>query len=288
MRFLGSASSADDVRDVILGVPMDQTCCFRPGTRFGPREIRNFSDNLELFSIEQGRELPEGAFFDAGDLELTVGDIDTTLDEIAAAVGDLLDEGKRPICLGGEHLVTAGIIRAFAQRFPDLCVLHVDAHYDLRAEWLGSELSHATALRNVWNLCDMTVQDDPPRLVQIGIRSGPREEWEFATAHIPQHTPRSEMELVDFVSEWARRWEGRPVYCTFDIDAVDPAFAPGTGTPEAGGLTSREALAVMRSLNLFQLVGFDLVEVSPPWDPSGITAALASKMVRELLIALHA
>lgn len=287
MKFLGSATSAEGVRDVILGIPMDQTCCFRPGTRLGPREIRYHSDNLELFSIEQGRELPEGSFYDAGDVELTTGNLEATMEEIATAVAQILDAGQRPISLGGEHGVTAGIIRAFGPRFPDLCVLHVDAHYDLREEWLGSTLSHATALRNVWNTCGFTAEDDPARLVQIGIRSGPVEEWRFAQAHVPQFMPDGVASLVDFLEVWAERWRGRPVYCTFDIDAVDPAYAPGTGTPEAGGLSSREALAVMRTLAKFDLVGFDLVEVSPPWDPSGITPALAAKMVRELLIALQ-
>lgn len=287
MKFLGSAASSEGVADVILGLPMDQTCCFRPGTRLGPREIRYHSDNLELFSIEQGRELPEGSFYDAGDVELTVGNLDATLDEIAEAVGEILDRGQRPICIGGEHGVTAGIARAFAGRYPELCVLHVDAHYDLREEWLGSPMSHATALRNVWSSCGMTTSDDPPRLVQIGIRSGPPEEWAFAQKHIPQFMPDGVASLETFLLEWAARWKGRPVYCTFDIDAVDPAYAPGTGTPEAGGLSSREALALVRALSQFRLVGFDLVEVSPPWDPSGITSALAAKLIRELLIALQ-
>ncbi len=286
-RFIGSADSVEGVRNVILGIPMDETCCFRPGTRLGPREIRYYSDNLETFSVAQGKELAEGSFYDAGDLELTIGAPDRTLDEIAEAVGEILDRGQRPICIGGEHLVTAGIARAFATRYPDLCVLHVDAHYDLRDEWLGSKLSHATALRNVWKSCGMSTDDKPSRLVQIGIRSGPKEEWEFAREHVPQFTPEGSDQVVAFLDEWALRWKGRPVYCTFDIDAIDPAYAPGTGTPEPEGLTSREALAIMRSLANFDLVGFDLVEVSPPWDHSGITAALAATMIRELLIALR-
>jgi len=287
MKFLGSAPSVENVDNVILGLPMDETCCFRPGTRLGPREIRYHSDNLELFSIEQGRELGERTFFDAGDVELTVGAPDTAMNEIARAVGEILDRGQRPVCLGGEHGVTAGIARALAPRFPDLCVLHVDAHYDLREQWLGSSLSHATALRNVWNTMGFDTADEPPRLVQIGIRSGPPEEWAFAQRHIPQFMPDGVASLESFLDDWARRWAGRPVYCTFDIDAVDPAYAPGTGTPEAGGITSREALALVRSLAKFRLVGFDLVEVSPPWDPAGITSALAAKLVRELLIALQ-
>ena len=288
-RFLGSADSADAVRDVVYGIPMDYTCCFRPGTRLGPKEIRYFADNLELFSVEQMRALEEESFFDAGDLELPFGNAGGALDVIADAVDGLLAAGKRPIGVGGEHLVTAGIIRGFARHFgEELCILHVDAHYDLRVDYAGCEMSHATALRRCWETLAMSVEDRPMRLVQLGIRSGPAEEALFAHEHIPQLHPRGEDDLVAKLEEVLAMWGDRPVYCTFDIDAVDPAYAPGTGTPEAGGLTSREALALMRFLPRFNLVGFDLVEVSPPWDHAGITSALAAKMIRELLIGLQA
>lgn len=285
MKFLGSGTR-DAASNVLLGIPLDETCCFRPGTRQGPREIRYFSDNLETFSVELGAELAEDAFYDAGDLDLTIGNPETALTEIADAVGEILDAGKRPICLGGEHLVTGGIVGAFAERHDDLCILQIDAHYDLRQEWLGSRLSHATVIRQCWETCGMSATDDPSRLVQVGIRSGPVEEYRFAQRSIPQFMPDGAASVEAFVDQLAARWAGRPVYCTFDIDAIDPAYAPGTGTPEAGGLSSREALAIVRSLSKLDLVGFDLVEVSPPWDRAGITSALAAKMIRDLLISL--
>ncbi len=284
--FIGSAPSMDGVRNVLYGMPMDFTCCFRTGTRLGPKEIRYFSDNLEVYSVEQDRELSEDSFFDAGDVELPFGNPAGSLDAIEAAVEEILAAGKRPIGLGGEHLVTAGVVRAIGRYFPDVVVLHIDAHFDLREDYAGEPLSHATALRQCWNTLGFSENDQPVRLVQMGIRSGPAEEAQFARKHIPQLHPDGVDEVRRQLAELSEMWGDRPVYCTFDIDAVDPAYAPGTGTPEAGGLTSREALEIMRLLPRFNLVGFDLVEVSPPLDTSGITSALAAKMIRELLISL--
>jgi agmatinase len=285
MGFLG-ASSFDDARNILFGIPMDFTCCFRAGTRLGPKEIRYFSDNLEDYSVEQDKQVVENSFFDAGDLELPFGNPAGCLEVIEEAASNILAAGKRPIALGGEHLVTAGLVRAVAKHHPDAVILHVDAHYDLRSHYAGEALSHATALRLCWQALGMTPEDSPARLVQLGIRSGPKEEAEFARKCIPQVHPDGVADLRARLEELVTLWGDRPVYCTFDIDAVDPAYAPGTGTPEAGGLTSREALELMRFLPKFNLIGFDLVEVSPPLDHGGITAALAAKMVRELLIAL--
>lgn len=285
--FLGSADSFETAPNILFGIPMDFTCCFRAGTRLGPKEIRYFSDNLELYSVEQDRELGAETFFDAGDVELPFGNPEGSLDAIEAVVDELLQKGKRPIAMGGEHLVSAGIVRAIARHYPDAVILHFDAHYDLRHTYAGQPLSHATALRLCWNALGMSAEDQPPRLAQIGIRSGPPEEAAFARQHIPQYHPENVSELRAQLEELVMLWQGRPVYCTFDIDAVDPAYAPGTGTLEAGGLTSRQALEIMRFLPRFNLIGFDLVEVSPPYDQAGITSALAAKMIRELLIALQ-
>ncbi|MBA2664668.1 MAG: agmatinase [Bradymonadaceae bacterium] len=286
--FIGSAQSAEGVRNVLFGIPMDFTCCFRAGTRLGPKEIRYFSDNLETYSVEQGRELREDSFFDAGDVELPFGNAAGSLEAIDAAVEAILASGKRPIALGGEHLVTAGIIRAIGRHYPDVVILHIDAHFDLRETYAGQALSHATALRQCWNTLGFSTSDSPSRLVQLGIRSGPREEAIFAREHILQLQVEGALDVRRQLESVRQMWGDRPVYCTFDIDALDPAFAPGTGTPEAGGLSSREALEIMRFLPRFNLVGFDLVEVSPVLDHAGITSALAAKMIRELLIALDA
>ncbi len=288
-RFIGSMESGADARVVVLGAPCDTTTCFRPGTRNGPREIRYYSYNLEEYSIEQDRELEPDFFFDAGDLELPFGNAARSLDIIEAAVSQILAAHKTPVLLGGSHLISAGVARGIAAHHPDTAILHIDAHYDLRADYMGEELSHATALNLCRDALGITVgPEEPMRHVQMGIRSGPKSEAHFARAHIPQLFPETVAELRAQLEELAHTWAGRKVYCTFDIDAIDPAFAPGTGTPEAGGLSSRQALEIMRLLpQHFDLVAIDLVETNPTLDPSGITCALVAKMLRELLIALQ-
>lgn len=288
-QFLGSAPGFEAASNILFGIPMDFTCCFRAGTRLGPREIRYFADNLEEYSVEQRRALAEDTFFDAGDLDLPFGNPAACLDVIEEAVDQIFNAGKRPVAMGGEHLVSAGIVRAIAKHFPDAVILHVDAHFDLRHTYADQELSHATALRLCWNALGMSPTDQPPRLVQVGVRSGPAEEAEFAHQHIPQILTESTSELIAELEKLRALWGDRPVYCTFDIDAVDPAYAPGTGTPEPGGLSSHQALAIARFLPTFEnLVGFDLVETSPPLDHAGITSALAAKMIREFMIATQA
>jgi agmatinase len=288
-RFIGSSESADDAQVIVLGAPSDTTTCFRPGTRNGPREIRYFSYNLEEYSIEQDREMLPDFFFDAGDLELPFGSAARSLDLIERAVSSILDAQKTPVVLGGEHLISAGVARAIASHHPDACILHIDAHYDLRVDYMGEELSHATALNLCRDALGITTEPGAPvRHVQMGIRSGPRSEALFAREHIPQLFPETVAQMRQELEELAHTWRGKKVYCTFDIDAIDPAFAPGTGTPEAGGLSSRQALEMMRILpGLFDLVAVDLVETNPTLDPSGITCSLVAKMLRELLIAMQ-
>jgi agmatinase len=288
-QFLESASSPEGVKNILFGVPLDVTTSFRPGTRQGPRDIRFHSYNLENYSVEQGKELQPNSFYDAGDLDFAFGNVRDSLDMCADFVDAIIAQGKRPIAMGGEHLVTGGLMRGVARHYPDAAILHVDAHFDLREEYYGEELSHATALRLAWKALgrdDNERPEDGPHMVQIGIRSGPKSEADFVRGRIPQFTPDGVADLRRFIEELAETWKGRPVYCSFDIDAVDPAHAPGTGTPEAGGLSSREALALMRMLPKFNLIGFDLVELNPTIDAGGITGNLAAKMIRELLIAL--
>lgn len=291
-RFIGSTEEADEARVVLLGAPFDSTTCFRPGTRNGPREIRYYSYNLEEYSIELDRELEPGFFFDAGDLELPFGNAARALDAIEEAVSTILESGKTPVILGGEHLISGGVARAIARHEPETVILHIDAHYDLRVDYMGEELSHATALNVCREALGITpgsdAEDDTPRHVQMGIRSGPRSEALFAREHIPQLFPENIEELRRELAALSEMWADKKVYCTFDIDAIDPAYAPGTGTPEAGGLSSRQALEIMRLLpSSFDLVAVDLVETNPTLDASGITCSLVAKMVRELLIAMQ-
>ena len=268
-------ASGDDsgAANVLLGVPMDFSASYRPGARFGPAAVRQASYNLEEYSLQLEKSLGDVEFYDAGDLHLPIGNVTKSLDLIETAVADLLAAKVRPFILGGDHLITLASLRAFTRHYPGLKLVHIDAHADLRDEYCGEELSHATVVGNAVRSLDLG------GVWQFAIRSATQEEHEFAR----QHTNFFPYQLVKPLTQVMDDLTG-PVYVTLDIDAVDPAYAPGTGTPEAGGITSQELLEGIHLLGRCQVVGFDLVEVAPAYDPSFITAALAAKIVREALI----
>lgn len=268
-----NASQNSKAANVLLGAPMDFSASFRPGSRFGPEAIRQVSYNLEEYSLQLQKSLEDMEFYDAGDLLLPFGNVARSLDLIEQAVDQVLEAGQRPFVIGGDHLVTLPCLRAFSRHYPGLKLVHIDAHADLRDQFIGEHLSHATvigtavrtlALAGVW---------------QFAIRSATREEHAFArenTRFYPFH-------LLDPLKQVLSELDG-PVYITLDIDAVDPAYAPGTGTPESGGISPCELLAGLELLGQCDVVGFDLVEVAPAYDTSSITAALAAKVFREALI----
>ena len=273
--FLGCDAGWEEARVVLYGAPYDSTTSFRPGTRFGSRAIRSESYGLELYSPYQDAEL-RGRVLDSGDLELPFGDPAPALAMIEARAAEILQGGKIPFLLGGEHLVTLGAVRAAAKAHPDLHILHFDAHADLRADYLGSPLSHACVLRR----CHELVGDH--RIYQFGIRSGDKAEFDWGKRHVFTHK-------FDFegLSEALDALQGKPVYLTVDLDVLDPSVFPGTGTPEPGGV-SFDALrrAVTDACRRLNIVAADVNELSPHYDPSGISTAAACKIVREMLIAL--
>jgi agmatinase len=287
--FMGAGEDYNGAALVLLGVPMDFTTSFRPGARTGPREIRDVSYGLEEYSPYQDRELGQVPFFDGGDLTLPLGNVAGSLEQVAGAVGRILGDGKFPLLLGGEHLLTLPAVAAAHCKYPGLAVLHLDAHADLRDTYEGEKNSHATVMRRVAEVIGAG------NLYQIGIRSGTREEFAFARRHTrmwpdPMLSSRlletGEPGRLSFaLGEAAAAIGDRPVYVTLDIDLVDPAFAPGTGAPEPGGCTPHELLAALSSLNRLQVVGFDLVEVAPVYDRAQITSLLAAKIVREAILA---
>lgn len=254
---------------------MDFTASWRPGARFAPSRIRAVSDALEDFSPEVGRVLEPDTFFDLGDVMVPPGGVAAGLSRIEAAVGAVASDGKLPILLGGEHLVTLAAVRAMYRPYPELTVVQLDAHMDLRPDYLGEQLSHATVMRRVLEVVG------EGGLYQCGIRSGTREEFDFASGRT---TLIRDDDLVRAVGRSLDLIGPRPLYVTLDIDVVDPAFAPGTGTPEPGGHSSRDLLRCIPLLAGARLVGFDLVEVSPPYDHSDITSLLAAKVVREVVL----
>ena len=273
--FLGCDADWEEATLVLFGAPYDSTTSFRPGTRFGSRAIRAESYGLELYSPYQDAEL-QGLVLDSGDLELPFGDPAPALAMIEARAAEILQGGKIPFLLGGEHLVTLGAVRAAAKAHPDLHILHFDAHADLRADYLGSPLSHACVLRR----CHELVGDG--RIWQFGIRSGDKAEFDWGKGHVFTHK-------FDFegLAEALDALQGKPVYLTVDLDVLDPSVFPGTGTPEPGGV-SFDALrrAVTDACRRLNIVAADVNELSPHYDPSGISTAAACKIVREMLIAL--
>ena len=277
MNFIGAESSFEGAKVVLFGAPYDSTTSFRPGTRFGPAAVRSESFGIETYSPYQDRDLEsDSSVHDAGDLELPFGAPDRALAMIEAKASEIIDAGKIPFLLGGEHLVTLGAVRAAFRRYPDLCILHFDAHADLREDYLGVKLSHACVMRR----CHDILGDG--RIWQFGIRSGTKDEFAFMREGHVVTEPFSTKTLreLSFPS-------GTPVYLTVDLDVLDPSEFPGTGTQEAGGLRFAELLSALTEiLSRFNVVALDNVELSPALDPSGRSTALACKLLREQLLSL--
>ena len=262
---------------VIFSSPMDATCSFRPGTRFAGPAIRQDSIGMEWYSPYFNMDLKDYGTCDIGDLELPMGDVEKDLKEISRVTSLILKDGKKTMMIGVEHLVTLGTIREYVKKYKDLNIIHFDAHTDLREEFLGRELSHATVLRKCYDLLDGGT------IYQFGIRSGDRSEFEWAKTHIHQHLFDTEG-----LDEAIEALKDKPVYITIDLDVLDPSVFPGTGTPEAGGITFKEleaAILKMRKLN--NIVGADMVELSPDYDTSHVSTQVACKVLRELVLLLH-
>ncbi|UYO35465.1 agmatinase [Bacillus zhangzhouensis] len=275
--FIGSHPTWEDAKVILYGMPMDWTVSYRPGSRFGPNRIREVSIGLEEYSPYVDRELHEVPFFDAGDIPLPFGNAQKSLDLIEEYVDSILEKGKFPLGMGGEHLVSWPVFRAMYKKYPDLAIIHMDAHTDLREEYEGEPLSHSTPIRKAAGLIG------PENVYSFGIRSGMKEEFEWAKEagmHI------SKFEVLEPLKQVLPKLKGRPVYVTIDIDVLDPAHAPGTGTVDAGGITSKELLASIHAIagSEVQVVGADLVEVAPVYDHSDQTANTASKLLREMLL----
>ncbi len=275
--FIGCDAPYEEAKIVIFGAPFDSTTSFRPGTRFGPSAIRHESFGIETYSPYQDRDLEDCAVIDTGDLELCFGSSELALEDIRCRTEEILHDGKFPLLLGGEHLVTLGTVRAVAAQYPDLHIVHFDAHADLRDDYLGVQLSHACVLRR----CHDLLGDG--RIFQFGIRSGERAEFRFAEAG---HTKMQKF-TFDGLKETVAALGDAPVYFTIDLDVLDPSCFPGTGTPEAGGVSFLQLLDAIRTVCAgANVVAADVNELSPALDASGASTAMACKVVRELLLAL--
>lgn len=255
---------------VMLGMPFDGTVSYRSGSRFAPEQIRLASWGLEDYSPRFDKHLEDVNFHDAGDLEFPLGNTYKSLDLIEENVEQIYKDGKRVFGIGGEHLVTLPEIKAVAKFYKDLAIVHFDAHTDLREEYLGEEMSHSAVIRHASKIVG------PENLKQIGIRSGMKEEWEFMKKHNTLIHEYSELDEL----------KGKKIFVTVDLDCLDPSVMPGTGTPESGGMQFNELMGWFEYLKNFDIVGADVVELAPDYDASGVSTAVATKVIRELLMVM--
>lgn len=273
--FIGFDSSFENAKIIMFGAPFDGTVSFRPGARFAPEAIRKDSWGLETYSPYLDEDLEPYELHDAGDLDLPFGNTARVLDTIENYVDAIVKNGKIPLMIGGEHLVTYPAVKAVCKRHENLCIIHFDAHADLRTEYMGESLSHATVMRRVWE----SVGDE--RIFQYGIRSGLREEFQWAKEHtfIRMFSLGSIKDDLKIIGD-------KPVYVTIDMDVLDPSVFPGTGTPEPGGVSFKELLDALSLIRHLNVVGADVVELSPHYDSSGISTAAACKTIREMVLAI--
>ena len=258
---------------VILGCPFDGTASFRPGARFGPSAIRKASWGIETFSPYQARDLTSCRVHDMGDLDLPLGDKTISFRLIRDGLRKILSAGKFPVLLGGDHLVSLPIVEEMLRVYPQLHLVHLDAHTDLREDYLGETLSHSTVMRK------LLAPLGRGRLFQIGVRSGTGEEFGLAKKLKTIVSPRQAS-----VRSMVKRLKNLPVYISLDLDVIDPGLLPGVGTPEPGGMTFQELIALLKELRSLHVIGFDLVELTPDYDPSQVSSVTASVILREMIL----
>lgn len=271
--FIGCDSDYAESRIAIFGAPFDSTTSYRPGARFASSAMRNESYGIETYSPYQDKDLLDAEIFDCGDLELCFGSPESALNDIEKMTENIISNGKLPIMIGGEHLVTLGAVRAAVKKYPDLRIVHFDAHADLRDDYLGQKLSHACVMRR----CHELLGDG--KIFQFGIRSGDREEFLWGREHV--YTNRFDFSGIERIKE---KTGDRPVYFTLDLDVLDPSCFCGTGTPEAGGVSYNELIKAIEKVSELNVIGLDINELSPTLDQSGASTALACKLLREILL----
>ena len=277
LSFQSCKSDYNDAKVVLFSSPMDTTTSYRPGTRFAGNAIRVESIGIEWYSPYMDMDLKDYNTTDIGDLELPMGDVKKALDVIYNTAKTIVTDNKFPMMVGGEHLVTLPVVQALSEKYNDLRIIHLDAHTDLRDEFLGRQLSHATVIRR----CHDVLGDN--KIFQFGIRSGDKHEFEWAKTHT--HLRKFDLVGLDEVVDKIKNY---PVYITIDLDVLDPSVFPGTGTPEPGGITYKELLGAIESFKrLNNVVGCDIVELAPMLDSSNGSTVVAAKTLRELILLLQ-
>lgn len=273
LEFIGCHKEYKESKIVLFGAPMDQTVSFRSGSRFAPNEIRLDSDAIETYSPYQDKDLEDASVADLGDVDIYFGDVLKSLDSIYNQSKQIILDDKVPFLMGGEHLVTLPQVEAVYEKYPDLRVIHFDAHTDLREDYLGEKMSHATVMKRVSEL----LGDN--KIYQFGIRSGLKEEFTYSENHqyIEKYTVNTVGDIVKGLKDY-------PIYVTVDLDVLDPSIMHGTGTPEAGGISFKELHEAILKLSSLNIVGCDVVELAPNLDSSKVSTLVAAKLIRELLI----
>lgn len=274
--FLECDKSYEESKIVLFGAPFDSTTSYRAGARLASRAIRTESVYaIESYSVYQDKDLSESHITDDGDLELPFGNAAKSLSIIESYVEQILGDNKLPVMIGGEHLVSLGAVRACRKKYEDLCVIHFDAHIDTAENILGESLSHGSVMRRIWEL----VGDN--KIYQFGIRSGMRDEFEWASKHMT--TNKFNLNNLDkAITEIG----SKPVYITIDLDVLDPSIMSGTGTPEAGGMLFEQMRKAIMDMSLLNIAGYDMVELAPNLDPSGASTATACQLLREILLSV--
>ncbi len=285
---LPSFTSAEGLDVAFVGVPMDIGTSWRPGARFGPKAIRAESAMLRPYNMGTGAAPFDSLICaDIGDVAINTFDLKDSVLRIAVAFDDILAHGAVPMTMGGDHTLSLPVLRAIAKKHGPVGVIHVDAHADVNPHMFGEEIAHGTPFRRAQEEGLI----DPKRVWQIGLRGtgytaadfDEARGWGFQVVPVEDLWHKS----LSPLAEQVRKAIGTgPVYISFDIDSLDPAYAPGTGTPEIAGLTTPQAVELIRGLAGIDIVGCDLVEVSPPYDPSGNTALTAANLLYEMLCIL--
>ncbi|MCL1935720.1 MAG: agmatinase [Defluviitaleaceae bacterium] len=276
--FLGMDKEYKDSKVIVFGIPFDGTTSNRPGTRFAANAVRLESFGIETYSPLLDKDLEDLKIHDMGNITLSIGNTDKVIEEIEIICDNLLQDNKIPLGIGGEHLVTYPLISAFLKKYEDINILHLDAHTDLRQEFNNSKLSHATVMKRIFDLVGEN------RIFQFGIRSGTKQEFDFAK----ENGIYTEKFTIDTVKEILEKLKTKNVYVTIDVDVLDPSIMQGTGTPESGGITYKELekFFVNLSQSSVNVVGADIVELSPHYDSSNVSTATVCKILREIAIIL--
>ena len=265
--FIAANPSYEQSKIVMLGMPYDCTCSNRAGTRFGPQAIRLESVGIETYSPYFDEDLENIPFYDAGDLEYPFGNAKRALEITEDNVDCILNDGKKLLGIGGEHLITLASVKSLLKKYDNLAVIQFDAHTDLRSQYLGETLTHSGVMYQIAELIGYN------NIIQIGLRSGEKAEFDIVKKYSTLKTKPQELD----------KFKNKNIFLTIDLDVLDPSLMSGVGTPEAGGLSYNELVDWLKYLKNFNIVSADIMELSPDIDPTKTSTATACKLVREVL-----